>query len=235
MMRNNGCVSNGAGESVPTLDLATLRRHYGALSLSEDTLLATWAEQIRAWYAEAAAHPDIAEPNAMQVATVDADGRPDVRTVLARGIDHTGVVFFTNYCSAKGEALAAHPYAAGVFTWLPLERQVRFRGPVTKVSPEETAAYFATRPRGAQLAAWASPQSSVLSGRAELEQLLADATRRFGAKETDAVIPPPPNWGGYRIGVDEAEFWQGREYRLHDRLRFRREDDATWTVERLAP
>jgi pyridoxamine 5'-phosphate oxidase len=126
--------------------------------------------------------------------------------------------------------LAAHARAAALFAWLPLERQVRLRGPVTRVRPDETAAYFATRPRGAQLAAWASPQSQPIAGRSSLDALLAEVTERFG----DAEIPPPPNWGGYRIGVTEIEFWQGRQFRLHDRLRYRL-DGATWVVERLAP
>jgi pyridoxamine 5'-phosphate oxidase len=182
------------------------------------------------WYAEASASELIAEPNAMQVATVDRDCNPDVRTVLARGLDADGVVFYTNYDSTKGAQLAAHPWAAAVFAWLPLERQVRLRGPVTRVSPDETAAYFASRPRGAQLAAWASPQSQPIADRAALDALLTAVTEQFG----DGEIPPPPNWGGYRIGVTEIEFWQGRQFRLHDRLQYRL-DGPTWVVERLAP
>ena len=217
-------------------DPAALRRSYSAGELTESALADSWLAQLQAWYAEAAADVRIGEPNAMQVATVDEAGRPDLRTVLARGFDPRGVVFYTNYTSAKGRQLAEHPVAAAVFAWLPLERQVRLRGPVSKVSRAETEAYFAGRPRGSQLATWASPQSEVLASRAQLDELLAEVTARFGEDE----IPAPPHWGGYRIEVTEAEFWQGRPFRLHDRLRFRLvpadgSADARWIVERLAP
>ncbi len=191
----------------------------------------TWLGQLLSWYDQAAADDRIVEPNAMQVATAEADGTPDVRTVLARGFDDAGVVFYTNYDSVKGRQLAANPRAAAVFGWLPAERQVRFRGPVTRVSRAETEAYFASRPRGSQLATWASPQSTPLPSRQRLDDLLAEVTDRFG----DDPIPPPPDWGGYRIGVTEMEFWQGRQFRLHDRLRYRRDTDGEWVIERLAP
>ncbi|MFL6161255.1 MAG: pyridoxamine 5'-phosphate oxidase [Jatrophihabitantaceae bacterium] len=220
----------------PASDPAALRRSYESDELTEAALADTWLAQLRRWYDEAAADARIGEPNAMQVATVDEAGRPDLRTVLARGFDPRGVVFYTNYTSAKGRQLAQHPAAAAVFAWLPAERQVRLRGPVSKVSRAETEAYFAGRPRGSQLATWASPQSEVLADRQQLDSLLAEVTTRFG----DDPIPPPPHWGGYRIEVIEAEFWQGRQFRLHDRLRFRRQPadgsaDASWLVERLAP
>lgn len=211
-------------------ELASRRLSYRAGELTEDGIAGSWLEQLQAWYAVAAAEPRIIEANAMQVATADADGRPDVRTVLARGFDADGVVFFTNYDSAKGRQLAANPVAAGLFSWLALERQVRFRGPVQPVSRADTVDYFHSRPREAQLGAWASPQSQVLSGRAELEARLAATGQRFG----EAPVPPPDHWGGYRITVEEMEFWQGREFRLHDRLRFRRTGDE-WALERLAP
>jgi pyridoxamine 5'-phosphate oxidase len=210
--------------------MTTIRRAYGTGELTEESLASSWFEQLRQWYAAASATELITEPNAMQVATVDEVGRPDVRTVLARGMDPTGVIFYTNYDSAKGAQLAAHPWAAAVFAWLPLERQVRFRGPVSKLSRDETAVYFASRPRGAQLAAWASPQSQVIAGRDTLDNLLTEVTERFG----DDELAPPPNWGGYRIAVSEIEFWQGRQYRLHDRLRYRLEN-GDWIIERLAP
>lgn len=203
---------------------------YESGALTEAELAAGWLEQLRAWYDQAAAEDRIPEPNAIQVATVDAAGHPDVRTVLARGIEADGVSFYTNYDSAKGSQLAGQPYAAVLFSWLPLERQVRLRGPVERVSRADTERYFAGRPRGSQLAAWASPQSAVLPGRAELESRLAEVTERFGAGE----IPPPPNWGGYRVRPEQVEFWQGRQYRLHDRLRYRLEA-GSWLVERLAP
>ena len=210
--------------------MTAVRRSYARGELTEDAVADSWLEQLRRWYAEAAAEESIGEPNALQLATVDPDGVPDVRTVLARGFDERGVVFYTNYASAKGRQLDRTPYAAGVFAWLPLERQARFRGPVRRVEPSETAAYFATRPRGAQLGAWASPQSEPIADRAELEARLAEVTERFA----DEPLTPPPFWGGYRIEVHEMEFWQGREFRLHDRIRFRRAEDG-WVRERLAP
>jgi len=235
------CAHTGDAAGDALAELATRRRSYGVGELAEDRIAPTWLEQLRLWYAEAVADPGIGEPNAMQVATAEADGRPDIRTVLARGFDAEGVVFYTNYDSAKGRQLAANPVAAAVFAWLPLERQVRFRGPVTKVSPDETAAYFASRPRGAQLGAWASPQSQPIQDRAQLTSSLREVTERFG----DDAIPPPPFWGGYRITVAEMEFWQGRQFRLHDRLRYRLrcpgtsdgspDPDVRWLVERLAP
>ncbi|MDQ1740916.1 MAG: pyridoxamine 5-phosphate oxidase [Pseudonocardiales bacterium] len=225
--------SQGSSESDdPLAGLASSRRSYRVGELTEAQLAPTWLEQLRIWYGQAIADDRIAEPNAMQVATADAEGRPDLRTVLARGFDAAGVVFYTNYESAKGRQLAANPEAAALFSWLPLERQVRIRGPVARVDPAETAGYFATRPRGAQLAAWASPQSRPLADRVELERRLAEVTERFG----DGEIAPPPHWGGFRITVTEAEFWQGREFRLHDRLRYRLvTSEDRWLVERLGP
>lgn len=191
----------------------------------------TWLEQLRLWYDQAVADDRISDPNAMQLATAGADGLPDVRTVLARGFDEAGVVFYTGYDSAKGRQLAANPVAAAVFAWLPAERQVRFRGTVAKVSREQTAAYFAGRPRGSQLATWASPQSEPIADRNQLDALLAEVTDRFG----DGPIEPPEDWGGYRVTVLEMEFWQGRQFRLHDRVRYRRTAQGRWLLERLAP
>ena len=242
-MRSSEDAGDPAAQFV--VDLATLRREYGSAELTEGMLAADWLAQLRGWYAIASADERISDPNAMQVATADALGRPDVRTVLARGFDEAGVVFYTNYRSAKARQLDEQPHAAALFAWLPLQRQVRLRGPVTKVSPDETAAYFASRPRGAQLAAWASPQSEPVPGRAELDRRFAEAVRRFGADGGadgpdepaggGGPIPPPPFWGGYRIAVTEVEFWQGRDRRLHDRLRYRLDSSGGWLVERLAP
>ncbi|MDQ1722210.1 MAG: pyridoxamine 5-phosphate oxidase [Pseudonocardiales bacterium] len=230
--KNSRVTAPGNDAADPLAGLVSARRSYGVGELSEELLAPTWLEQLRVWFGQAIADDRVAEPNAMQVATADAAGRPDLRTVLARGFDAAGVVFYTNYQSAKGRELAANPMAAAVFSWLPLERQVRIRGPVAKVDPAETASYFASRPRGAQLAAWASPQSEPIENRAELERRLAEVTARFG----DGEIPPPPHWGGYRITVTEAEFWQGREFRLHDRLRYRQvAADHRWLIERLGP
>lgn len=191
---------------------------------------AGWLAVLRAWRVEAEADARVVEPDAMQVATVDESGRPAVRTVLLKMLDERGLVFYTNYSSAKADALAVHPHAAAVLVWTPLARQVRAAGPVTRIDRAETEAYFATRPRGSQIGAWASPQSRVIASRAVLQDAVNEAERRFG----DGAIPAPPHWGGYRIAPDEVEFWQGRADRLHDRIRFRR-DGAAWVTERLAP
>ena len=172
----------------------------------------------------------------MVVATVSTGGTsgtgmPDARNVLARGADDRGIVFYTNYESAKSHQLLSNPAAAAVFSWLALHRQVKLRGTVEAVAPSESDAYFASRPRQSQLGAWASPQSQVLADRAELEARLAAAVARFG----DGVIPRPAHWGGWRIVPDVVEFWQGRPSRLHDRICYRRGADGAWTIERLAP
>lgn len=211
-------------------DPADLRRGYLRGSLDEHDIAATWREQLLHWFDVAVADPAVLEANAIQLATVDAAGRPDVRTVLAKGIDERGVTFYTNYESAKGRALAANPHAAMVFAWLPLERQVRLVGPVARIDREETERYFAARPRESQIGAWASPQSQVVASRAALEDAEAAVAARFG----DGPIPAPPHWGGLRLAPQVVEFWQGRIGRMHDRIRFRFDGD-TWRIERLAP
>jgi pyridoxamine 5'-phosphate oxidase len=206
-----------------------MRREYSG-TLAEDDVAAGWPALFSAWLADAiAAH--LPEPNAMVLATADGRGRPSARTVLLKGYDERGFVFYTNYHSRKGVELAANPYASVVFPWLPLSRQVRVEGGCGRVSPEETAAYFALRPRGSQVGAWASPQSAVVRSRAELDAAVSAVEERF--TETPE-LPPPPHWGGYRLVPDAVEFWQGREDRMHDRIRFRR-DHGTWVTERLAP
>jgi pyridoxamine 5'-phosphate oxidase len=214
----------------PMTDPAGLRARYTRGALDEADLADTWLAQLRAWFDAAVADPAVLEPNAIQLATADATGRPAVRTVLAKAIDERGVVFYTNYASAKARELAENPRAAAVFVWLAHQRQVRLAGPVRRVERAETEAYFATRPRESQLGAWASPQSEVVASRADLDARLAETAARFG----DGPIPAPPHWGGYLLAPDEVEFWQGRVGRLHDRIRFRR-DGARWVRERLAP
>lgn len=211
-------------------DPAGLRRRYERGRLGDAEVADTWLAQLTAWFAEAAADPAVLEANAVQLATADAAGRPSVRTVLAKGIDERGVVFYTNYRSAKGQDLAVNPNAALVFVWLAHQRQVRLRGTAVPVPREETERYFASRPRESQLGAWASPQSEVVASREELDEAVARLAERFG----DGPVPAPPHWGGYVLTPTEVEFWQGRTGRMHDRIRFR-EWDGTWVRQRLAP
>jgi pyridoxamine 5'-phosphate oxidase len=214
----------------PGIDAAGRRRDYRRGTLLEaDAGDDPWALFARWW--RDAADAGLDEPNAMTLATADADGHADARIVLLKGADARGFVWFTNRESAKGQQLAARPHAALVFHWSELDRQVRARGPVAPVTAEETAAYFASRPRGSRIGAWASPQSQVLPDRAALDDAQAAAEARFGA---DGPVPVPPHWGGYRLRPEAIEFWQGRPSRLHDRLRFVRSLD-TWRRERLAP
>ena len=188
--------------------------------------------QFLRWFEDAEV-AGIALPNATALATAGADGQPSVRHVLLRDADQRGFVFYTNHGSRKGRQLDENPRAGLVFLWKVLDRQVSVTGGVRRVDDEESDAYFATRPREAQIGAWASAQSSVLRDRRELEELVEDVSARFG----DAPIARPPHWGGYRLTPDTVEFWQGRAFRLHDRFRYTRDvDERTgWQVERLAP
>lgn len=211
-------------------DPAGLRATYTRGHLDEADVAATWLLQLRLWFDAAVADPAILEPNAIQLATADRAGVPSVRTVLVKRMDERGIVFYTNYESAKARDLQMNPRAAAVFVWVSHQRQVRLSGSVSKVGRDETEAYFATRPRESQLGAWASPQSQVMPSRAALDQLADEAAERFAGRD----VPAPPHWGGYLLAPDSVEFWQGRVGRLHDRIRFRREGEA-WVRERLAP
>ena len=184
----------------------------------------------RTWLDEAL-HADYVVPTAMTLATAGPDGRPSARTVLLKEFDEGGFVFYTNYGSRKGRELAANPRAALLFFWGRLERQVQVEGTVRKIPRDQAEAYFHSRPRESQLGAVASDQSRVIESRGVLEEKFREAERRY--RETE--VPMPPDWGGYRLGPEVIEFWQGRAKRLHDRLRYTRRNDATWKVERLAP
>lgn len=198
----------------------------GSGDLDADWLDVGWVDLLNSWLNEAQ-QAGVAEPNAMVVGTVDAEGRPVTRAVLCKSVDESGISFYTNYDSDKGEQLAANPYASATFPWFLLGRQVQVRGPVTKVSAEATADYWSKRPRGSQLGAWASAQSRPITSRAALLQQLADVTERFAAI---ADVPVPPHWGGYLIAPESVEFWQGRENRVHNRIRV-----SGSRVERLQP
>jgi len=211
--------------------VAAMRRSYERGGLSEADLAPSWPEQFARWFGEAV-QAGLTEPNAMVLATATPNGRPSARTVLLKGWDERGFVLFTNYRSRKGRELAANPQATLLFPWIDLQRQIVVDGTVEQVSREESAAYFASRPHGSQLGALASPQSAVIDGRAVLERELERLAARY---PPGTAIPLPEHWGGLRVRPREVEFWQGRQDRLHDRLRFRATDTGAWVVERLAP
>ena len=210
--------------------LAELRREYSKKGLRRHELDPNPVRQFQMWLDEAAGH-GLIEPNAMTLATVDAAGEPWTRVVLLKGFDERGFIFFTNYLGAKGRHLSLNPRAALTFWWGALERQVNVTGTVTKTPREESERYFHSRPITSQLGAWASQQSEPVADRAELEQRFAEALEKFG----QTTVPLPPQWGGYCVRPDTIEFWQGRHSRLHDRLRYRREAENRWSIERLSP
>lgn len=210
-------------------DITALRREYSAQPLREDEADPDPVVQLGSWLAAAAA-ARVHEPNAMVLATADEHGVPSARNVLLKHLDGDGFVFYTNRESRKGRELAANPNAALVFSWLPIYRQVTVRGTVTITGPTEDDVYFASRPRGSQLAAWASRQSRPMAGREELEARFDEVARRFDGRD----VTRPEFWGGYRLRPHTVEFWQGRRDRLHDRLRYTR-GPAGWQLDRLNP
>ena len=198
----------------------------GSPDLDVDWLADGWVVLLRKWIGDAE-RAGVAEPNAMVLATVDENGRPMSRSVLCKSVDESGITFFTNYDSAKGDELAANPYASATFPWYALGRQVHIRGRVSKVTAQATAEYWSKRPRGSQLGAWASAQSRPIASRADLVAKLNEVTERFADLDE---VPVPPNWGGYLLAAEVVEFWQGREDRLHNRIKMSGEH-----VERLQP
>ena len=211
------------------MSLRDRRVQYETAGLDLADLAATPIQQWHRWYDDAV-EAGVAEPNAMTVSSNDAEGQPDARVVLAREVNDEGIVFYTNYESAKGIQLASAPFASAVFAWLDLHRQVRVRGEIEVVSSEESDAYFASRPRESQIGAWASAQSQVITGREELEAAVIEMTQRFMGGD----VPRPPHWGGIRIVPSTVEFWQGRPSRLHDRFRYAWAG-TQWSISRLAP
>jgi len=209
--------------------IADLRRDYARESLDEQNVALDPIAQFSRWFQEAMGSA-CAEPNAMTLATAEQDGRPSARIVLLKGFDARGFVFFTNYRSRKGRELALNPQGALLFHWIELERQVRIEGEVEMVAREESDEYYASRPLGSRLGAWASPQSEVIARREELQSRLSEVSAKFGDDP-----PRPEHWGGYRLAPDVVEFWQGRPNRLHDRVRYIRESATVWKIERLAP
>jgi pyridoxamine 5'-phosphate oxidase len=211
------------------MSIADLRREYARARLDEAHVSGDPLVEFHQWFTQAR-EAEVPEPNAMSLATATPDGAPSVRTVLLKGYDERGFVFFTDYRSRKAIELEQNPRAALAFYWVELERQVRVSGAVERTSLEDSRSYFQTRPRGSQLGAWASYQSRVISSRRQLESDLQSVIDRFAGDE----VPLPPHWGGYRLKPEEFEFWQGRENRLHDRIRYLREGSG-WRVERLSP
>lgn len=214
-----------------THKIADIRKNYARQALTEDAVSLKPVEQFKVWLEEAI-QAEATEPTAMVLATVSADGKPSARVVLLKDVSSDGFMFFTNYDSRKGRELAQHPFAALTFFWPALERQVRVEGKVVKAAPDVSEHYFHSRPKGSQIGAWASPQSSEIESRKQLKEADKELTERF--KDT-AVIPRPAHWGGYQLQPERLEFWQGRPNRLHDRIIYERQQGMSWKTKRLAP
>ena len=212
------------------MDLNALRKEYSRATLDESTVANDPIEQFMSWFKEAQGS-GVVEPNAMTLATVAQDGRPSARVVLLKGVGDDGFIFYSDYRSRKARELETNPHAALVFWWHELERQVRLTGTCVRHHSRSSDAYFATRPRGSALGAWASEQSSVLESRKALETQLDDVEARFA----DVPVPRPPHWGGFRLEPNEIEFWQGRPSRLHDRIVYTRTPEHGWRIARLSP
>lgn len=212
-------------------DIANLREDYRQATLEIDEVARNPIQQFELWF-QMAVNAQLKEPNAMVLATANAQGRPSARVVLLKGFNESGFVFYTNYESRKAEEIQENPYTALVFNWLELEKQVRIEGKVEKVSEAVATDYFQSRPKGSQIGAWASPQSRVIPNRAVLEQKTAELEKIYHNSE---VLPKPEHWGGYLVRPNMIEFWQGRSSRLHDRIRYTLHIDNTWKIERLAP
>lgn len=211
-------------------DISSLRREYTSKGLRHEDLVADPVEQFDRWFKQACAS-EIMDPNAMVVATVGSDGQPSARNVLLKGYDHSGFRFYTNLESRKACQISENARVALLFTWLPLNRQIKIEGVATKLSATESLRYFLTRPKDSQLAAWASSQSQAISSRQILEEKFFEMKQKFGSGE----IPLPSFWGGYCVAPHKIEFWQGRENRLHDRFVYLKQTDKSWTIKRLAP
>ncbi|EEF61016.1 pyridoxamine 5'-phosphate oxidase [Pedosphaera parvula] len=210
--------------------IADLRREYTLAGLRRADLDQDAIKQFQKWFQQALAGK-LTEPNAMTLATANKEGFPSARIVLLKGVDERGFTFFTNYESRKGRELTENPNASLVLYWPEMERQVNIAGTVTRVSREESALYFNSRPKGSRLAAWVSAQSEVIENRAALEEKLTSLSSQHAGEE----VPLPPFWGGYCLNPSRIEFWQGRPNRLHDRFRYLRQADGQWTIDRLAP
>lgn len=211
------------------MSIADIRKEYSLKTLNEADVFADPMQQFEKWWQEAI-ESKIEEVNAMTLATSTAEGKPSARIVLLKGIDRNGFIFFTNYHSHKGNQIEENPFVSLVFFWKELERQIRVEGSVSKVTAEESDAYFGSRPEGSRIGAWASPQSRVIASREVIEENVIELGKSFANKEIDR----PPHWGGYIVMPNLLEFWQGRNSRLHDRIQYTYKD-AAWKIERLAP